>query len=253
MMTRKPDTNPAKEPDTQGLYAKSVRSRIDDQILDSGLSMRQHRFVTAYFSENTIQDAAIAAGYKPNTARTMAPRWLDVSSSDFKPKTHAAILKRQKAISEAHFLHIDELVADLIKVAFADLLDFVDPETGNFRDIESIPKDARRCIDVFEKSKSEDGKFKIRLKLRSKDQAIDMLMKFLGAYEQQNQHGARRFVVLATPAPQDRSSADAQNSGSTFDPQMTAQQRNYAEMERTNEWVIENDLPDPIIIESDQY
>jgi phage terminase small subunit len=223
-------------------------TKTDDTKQVTGMNQREAKFVMAYFEEKTIQAAALRAGYAPDTARVNASRWLDETDVCYKPAVHAAIRMKQEAIAEAHMLRIDDLVANLKNVAFNDPLEFFDSETGTLKDVAEMSLAARMCIAEIEQTTLGDNSIKTKIKFRSKDNAIEKLMKYLGGYERNNRQGARSFVVLATPLPESHVASGPGDKAINLTTRLTAQQQNYADLERTNEWVVENNLPDPIVV-----
>lgn len=146
-------------------------------------------------------------------------------------------------------LHIYVLIQELRNVAFADPFELLGDD-GKPRALVDMPKDARMAIEEYEAvttTHSDSGVVttRVRIKMRSKDKAIDKLMKYLGGYERNQQQPAQGYVVLATPDPRPPV-ADVPVFNGT--PEEIARARNRADIERSNEWIIKHDLEDPIII-----
>lgn len=246
-------------------HSSTIRELILDQAGSNDLSPREARFVMAFFDEPNLERAAIAAGYAASTAKIMSGQWLDETSEHYKPLVHSAIRLKQRAIAEAHMLRTDDLVAELKNVAFTDPMMFFDvaqveagqDEDGNqivrhhskLKDIADIPAAARMAIEEIEQTALANGKvLKTKFKMRSKDGAIDKLMKHLGGYERDNLQKAQRFVVAMHPVPNggvQQPSDGREASIIDHDPVEIARKRNVADMEQSNDWLVKNNLPDP--------
>lgn len=223
---------------------KRILKEADDAVLSSGLTVRQMRFVEEFFkAPQSIKDAALAAGYSAWMARFQVPGWLDPRSQHYNPKVHQAIRVKQLAVAEVANLSVTDLVSELKNVVFTDPLVFVNQETGTLKSLQDIPESARAAIEEIEVTSIGDKAVKTKLKLRSKDAAIEKLMKHLGGYERDNMQKAERYVVLAQPA--------IKHKTIDHEPKAVAQQRNREDMNRTNEWLVSNNLPDPLTVKGE--
>jgi phage terminase small subunit len=92
----------------------------------------------------------------------------------------AAIEGRQKALRKRNNCEADRVVQELVRLAFSDIEDVVDltlPANPCLRNRDEIPPDARRAIQEISRTQ-----FGVKVKLASKDAALDKLMRHLGLY-----------------------------------------------------------------------
>lgn len=146
------------------------------------LSLQEIKFLTAYSDTGNASEAARQAGYsKTNAANT---------SSQLLKRAHM-----QDALEELQDQFIEELLMTkrrvfqlLSNLASFDPLD-VFTETGNLKEMRDIPKDARMaiaCIEIEDRSSLEDFVTVKKIKLIERTKSLDMLMRKLGAYEEDN-------------------------------------------------------------------
>lgn len=242
----------APPPPPEELSPVDILAETEMQILSRGLNARETAMVAHFIDAGgNIAQAALKAGYSPETIAKQVPYWFDQFAPQYKPKLAAAIRAKQEAIAAATGLHIYDLIEEMRNIVFTDPLDLYD-DAGRPRALSEIPKHARMAIEeieTFTERRGEDNEIELtrtKFKLRSKDSSVEKLMKYLGGYERDNAQRATSYVVLATPPPPQMSEAGAVIIDGTAEE--IARARNRADLERSNEWVIENDLPDPIII-----
>lgn len=262
-----PPPPPLSDQEQEALRAAKVMAAIDQQILSSGLNHREIKFAMKFVETRDPVRSAEYAGYSPSLAAKYPARWLDETSPDYKPKLAAMIRLKTEAVSEAEALTVHDLIAQLKATVFTDPLDFFDTSGGDvfeddegemqvraasrLRDISEIPLHARMSIQEIEQTALAGGKvLKTKFKIRDKEASIDKLMRWLGGYERDNLQRAESYVVLAAPIP--ASAAKVVNvehvPSQPQDMLSLSRSRNQADMIRSNEWVAENELDDPIII-----
>ena len=258
-------------------FAHRIYAEVQDEILASGLTAKEQRFVRFFFAETSIAKAALAAGYSKLTAAKQSSLWLKPGSRFFREPLYRAIQRKRDAIAAAESLELHDLVSELKGVVFTDPLAFFETD-GTIRNINDIPDAARKTIAEIEQTVEsvkpiemvnlDDGTItkavrtvvKTKIKWRDKDSAIDKLMKVLGGYEADNRQRNTNYVVLATPVPRAQPGDGAKVingpagggnpylNGSTVD----VRALNRAQMERSNEWVVANGLEDPINLDGDE-
>jgi phage terminase small subunit len=251
-----PIASPAPSPpeETEKQRAARVLAEVDQTILASGLNHRQIKFAMRFVETRDIVRAAEYAGYAKSVANTFAPRWLDETTPDYNPKLAAMIRLKTQAVAEAEALTVHDLIAQLKATVFTDPLDFFDTsgddEKSQLRDISKIPLHARMAIQEIEQTALADGKvLKTKFKIRDKDASIDKLMRWLGGYERDNLQKAESYVVLAAPLSPDQAKViNATPVADQGDPIAVARSMNTEDMSRSNNWVVENDLDDPLVI-----
>ena len=138
---------------------------IDDGIDDDRLTDKQREFCLHYVRTHNATQSAIMAGYAKNSAYAEGSRLLrNVKVSDE--------IKRLKApMIEATYAEANDFIQLLVKIAFADIGDFV--EGGGFG-IALKPVDEIDTSVLSELSNTENG---IKIKMENKMKAIEMLAK----------------------------------------------------------------------------
>lgn len=217
------------------------------QALAGGLSAAELKILQHYADTLDLSEAAKRAGYS-NFMASQAKHWLDPMRKEYRERFAKAFEARQQSIASATGLHVYDLVHELRSVVFTDPLDLYERD-GSIRDLHDIPKSARMAIAEIDRSvtttESGDRIERVKIKLRDKDGAIEKLMKHLGGYERDNQQKAANYVVLPVPVPV---AAKPATIDITPNSSATPAMKNRATLEATNEWIVANDLEDPIII-----
>jgi len=148
------------------------------------LTQKQRRFCEEYIIDLNGTQAAIRSGYSERTATVVA------SENLTKPNVQNYIKQLQAEIQERNKITVDELVRTLASFVRLDPKDMFD-ENGMVKNLNDMPEAARKCIaelKVMEIS-SVDGPIGVmkNIKLPSKLEAIEKLMKHLGGYEKDNE------------------------------------------------------------------
>lgn len=142
----------------------------------------QKRFCEEYVKDFNGSAAAIRAGYSGKASRTKASQLLAT------PGLQSYLSELIGKVQERNEIEVDELVQELKKVAFSDMADFYD-ENNEIRKVKDIPKDARAALEMYQDDLTPmkfGTKKSRRIKLNSKLDAIEKLMRYLGAYEKDN-------------------------------------------------------------------
>src|SRR5690606_28700727 len=139
--------------------------------------------------------AAIRAGYSEKTARFGAYQVLK------HPEVQAYLNELIGKIQERNNLEVDELVQELKRIAFADIGDYYDDES-EILPVKAIDKNARAALEQYENSISHT-KYGVnrsrKIKLSSKLDALEKLMRYMGAYERDNkQRGELDITTKST-------------------------------------------------------
>lgn len=142
----------------------------------------QKRFCEEYIKDFNAAAAARRAGYSPNMSNAAAHVVLQ------KEGVQEYMSTLIKGVQDRNRVEVDDLVQELKKMAFSDMADFYD-EDGNILPVHEIPKEARAALDQYHDDiipmKYGDKKSR-RIRLNSKLDAIEKLMRYLGAYEKDN-------------------------------------------------------------------
>lgn len=159
---------------------------------------KQIRFCEEYVIDLNATQAAIRAGYSQDTARSIASENLS------KPNIQEYIQKLQLEISERNKITVDECVQILAKLARFDISDIYD-ENGQLKSIHEIDDDARLSLEgvetdtqlSFGKEGDNIGRTVTKkVRISNRKQAIDMLMKHLGGYKEDNSQKQPSVTVL---------------------------------------------------------
>ncbi len=163
------------------------------------LTRRQQRFVDEYLIDLNGTQAAIRAGYSPQTANEIAAENLT------KPSVKVAV--DQAIAHRANRSHVtqDEVVLELKRIALADPAMAFGPD-GAMLELSEMPEDIRRAISSFEVEQrtTEDGQTRTvrRVRFWPKTDALDKLARHLGMLVDRHEDEAKgRFVLNITLAP----------------------------------------------------
>jgi phage terminase small subunit len=110
-----------------------------------GLTARQRLFVSAYLgpAKGNATQAAIAAGYSPDTAASQGSRLLKNA------KVSAAVEQRTERLLKRHEVTADRILQELAHVAFLDPAELAG-EQGTLRELASMPEHVRRAVESLE-------------------------------------------------------------------------------------------------------
>lgn len=151
------------------------------------LTPKQQRFVDEYLIDLNATQAAIRAGYSEATAEQQASRLLR------NVKVAAAVAERRSAISQQLEITQEMIVAELAKIGFANMLDYVSITEGGepFVDLSALTRDQAAAIsevvvEDFVEGRGEDARDvrKVRFKLNDKQTALINLGKHLGMFKE---------------------------------------------------------------------
>lgn len=155
------------------------------------LTEQQKKFCREYMKDFNGTQAAIRAGYSKKTSNEQAVRLLaNVSVQKF-------IKTLQEKNAEKHEGLADEIVAELKRIGFSDIKNFLDSDNA-VKDISQLPSELTTLVESIKKTETEFGdedhggtKTSIQFKLHSKLDALEKLAKYVGLYEADNrQRGA---------------------------------------------------------------
>lgn len=143
-----------------------------DQLLND----RQRRFALEYLIDRNGKQAAIRAGYSAKTAEQQGSKLLR------NPKVlsivGAAMDKQEKKLG----LEGDRVIEELMRLAFVNLKDALDPVTGQPLPVHQMPEDVQRALNTIEIDAlpGKDGQPVTRvgkLKMSDKLRALELLGK----------------------------------------------------------------------------
>lgn len=149
----------------------------------------QNNFVVEYLIDKQAGKAAVRAGYSPRNAQQKGSQLLHV------PEIAEAIRKGIEEQAQRAAVTADELIAELKKIAFANMQDFVD-ESNDPKLLHDMDRDQTAAIQEVGTETSEfkgTVTIKRKIKLLSKLDAIEKLGRHIGLFEKDNSQ--KRAVV----------------------------------------------------------
>lgn len=152
------------------------------------LNHRQERFCEEYLVDGNATQAAARAGYSRKTAAIQGWELLQ------KPKIKERLQVLRQEQSRRVQIHADRVLAEVAKIAFADLGDILDFSGGTLalRPANTIHEDARRALASVKVRRQVEGSGEesrqvelIEFRLASKLEALEKLGKHLGIFREQ--------------------------------------------------------------------
>lgn len=151
-----------------------------------GLTPKQDRFVREYLVDLNATQAAIRAGYSPDTAAEQGYQLVHNTS------VSAEISKRQEKINKRLDVSAERVIEELSRLAFSNIADFV--EFGEFgiriKDTATLNEDDQRCIAAV--SESVQGR---KFTMHDKKGALDSLAKYFNLFERHQQSGSGQINI----------------------------------------------------------
>jgi phage terminase small subunit len=137
----------------------------------------EKRFVDEYMIDMDAKNAAIRAGYSPTTANT-ASEWIKLPNPQ-KPRVRAKIDEAMAARSRRTGITADRVLMELAKVAFADIADIADLETGEIQpDIRKADTSAIASIKIKQTPTTTERE----IRMSDRTRALELLGKHLGMF-----------------------------------------------------------------------
>lgn len=138
------------------------------------MTKKQKKFVEEYLIDLNATQAAIRAGYSPETAGSIGAENLK------KPEIKSRIDKAMAERSRRTGINQDRVLQELARIGFAKITDVVDPETAEIRTDAS--DDDLACIQSIKIKPNEFGTER-EVKLYDKKSALVDLGKHLGLFK----------------------------------------------------------------------
>lgn len=139
------------------------------------MTKKQKRFIEEYLVDLNATQAAIRAGYSPDTAKSIGNENLT------KPDIRAHIDKAMAERSKRTGINADRVVQELAKIALVNAIDVIDPTTATIKD-GALPEDTAAIQSVKVKTFGEDG-LEREIKMADKIKALELLGKHLGMFK----------------------------------------------------------------------
>lgn len=141
------------------------------------MTAKQKRFCEEYLIDLNATQAAIRAGYSPESAQQIGAENLS------KPVIRARIDTEIAERSRRTGVNADRVVQELAKIAFVKATDIIDPNTATVRD--SATDEDKACIaSVKYKASSGESSDSVEREIRMCDKlkALELLGKHLGMF-----------------------------------------------------------------------
>lgn len=141
------------------------------------MTKKQKRFVEEYLIDLNATQAAIRAGYSPDTANEQGSRML----ANVSIRTH--IDKAMAERSKRTGVNADRVVMELAKIAFINAADVINADDATLRD-DAVPEDTAAIQSVKVKTiPTKDGEgIEREIKMADKIKALELLGKHLGMF-----------------------------------------------------------------------
>ena len=139
------------------------------------MTKKQKRFVEEYLIDLNATQAAIRAGYSPDTAKSIG------SENLTKPGIQARIAKAMAERSRRTGVNADRVIMELAKIAFVNASDVIDADTATVK-ADALPEDTAAIQSVKVKTFGEDG-LEREVKMADKLKALELLGKHLGMFK----------------------------------------------------------------------
>ncbi len=137
------------------------------------MTQKQKRFIEEYLIDLNATQAAIRAGYSPDTAKSIG------SENLTKPDIQARIAKAMAERSKRTGVNADRVVIELAKIAFAKITDAVDPATATIK--QDATEEDLACIQSIKIKPNEFGTER-EVKMYDKRAALVDLGRHLGMW-----------------------------------------------------------------------
>ena len=142
------------------------------------LTEKQKRFVEEYLIDLNATQAAIRAGYSPNTAR-------DIGCENLaKPNIRACIDKEIAERSKRTGINQDRVIRELARLAFVNANDVIDMEEATLKDGATEDDTAAIASVKVKTIPTKEGEgIEREIKLTDKLKALELLGKHLGMFK----------------------------------------------------------------------
>lgn len=138
------------------------------------LTKKQKLFIDEYLIDLNATQAAIRAGYSPDTAQQIGSE--NLSKPVIRARIDKAIAERSKRTG----VNADRVVMELAKIAFVNAEDVIDMDTATVKE-GALPEDTAAIQSVKLKTFGEDG-LEREIKMADKLKALELLGKHLGMF-----------------------------------------------------------------------
>jgi phage terminase small subunit len=180
------------------------------------MTRKQQLFIAAYLKDLNATSAAIAAGYSQHTAGSQGQALLQ------KPEISRQIQEKLGQIIGNFEISQRRVLQELARIGFADTRKLFD-ETGALRHITELDDDTAAAIagieheklfEHFGKGEAKHIGTTTKIKMNNKNQALEMLGKYLKLFNDLNQTNIQVNISLAGEITERRKQIDGDTSQS---------------------------------------
>lgn len=139
------------------------------------MTKKQKRFIEEYLIDLNATQAAIRAGYSPDTAYSIGQENLN------KPEIKAHIDRAMAERSKRTGVNADRVIQELAKIAFVNAAEVIDTKTATVKE-DALPEDTAAIQSVKVKTFGEDG-LEREVKMADKIKALELLGKHFGMFK----------------------------------------------------------------------
>ena len=139
------------------------------------MTKKQRRFTEEYLIDLNATQAAIRAGYSPDTAYSIGQENLK------KPEIKTRIAKAMAERSRRTGVNADRVGMELAKIAFVNANDMIDVDAATKKP-DAAPEDTAAIQSVKVKTFGEDG-LEREIKMADKLKALELLGKHMGMFK----------------------------------------------------------------------
>ena len=155
------------------------------------LSERDALMAEEFLIDLDAKNAAIRAGYSPKTAEK-ASEWIRRDNPS-KPLLRAEIDKRLAARSKRTDITADRVLAELAKIAFADISSIIDLDSGDYLpDAKKADTAAIASIKIRQTPSSTERE----IRLADRNKALELLGKHLGMFDKDDGNAGSELSKL---------------------------------------------------------
>ena len=133
------------------------------------MTQKQKRFIEEYLIDLNATQAAIRAGYSPDTAKAIGSE--NLTKPDIRAQIDRAMAERSKRTG----VNAERVVQELAKIAFVNAAEVIDPKTATVKE-DALPEDTAAIQSVKVKTFGE-------IKMADKLKALELLGKHLGMFK----------------------------------------------------------------------
>lgn len=161
------------------------RKKKTRAAISKAAAAKRERFALEYVVDHQVRQAAIRAGYAPNSAHVTGSRLLNEA------KVTARIKELEAALAAKYAITQDRTFKEIARIAYGDIRTLYEP-SGKLKSIPTLDADAAVLLAGVEVEEIFEGSGKdrtyvgdlVKVKTRDKLRALDMCNLITGSYKQ---------------------------------------------------------------------